>query len=227
MYSPKIESRAEDWFYHEFHKRTCARIDPQVKVKGDFKNYRLDFVVNNRDQKIAVEIDGKDYHDEDADYIRDKDILKNNTWLKGIVRFDAHDLIFNAPLVTLYFCKFHPEFIFRVNKPDELKHFSDLIKQTDDYWKGNSDRIDSSEFAIKNSIKYLRTLSVYDVDFLDSIDFDGGYKKTGYCVWFMPPEKYNKFQQDQYNYDIGSGEYPVPLEYCNKKYSTVREVINE
>lgn len=179
MYSPKIESRAEDWFYHEFHKRTCARIDPQVKVKGDFKNYRLDFVVNNRDKKIAVEIDGKDYHDEDADYIRDKDILKNNTWLKGIVRFDAHDLMFNAPLVTLYFCKFHPEFIFMVNKPDESKHISDLINQIDDFWKGNSDRIDSSEFAIKNAIKYLRTLSVYNVDFLDSIDFDGGYKKQG------------------------------------------------
>lgn len=60
-------------------------------------NYRLDYLIYDGDNKIAVELDGKDYHDKNRDSIRDKNILEE-TDIDYIIRFAGKSAFYNYNL---------------------------------------------------------------------------------------------------------------------------------
>ena len=96
------ESRAEHDFYHVFKKFTNAVFRPQFEVGP----YRLDYLIWENDKCIGVEIDGKDYHEINNDFERDKWIINNiDSNLQAIVRFKASDALYNARLCSLFLYK--------------------------------------------------------------------------------------------------------------------------
>jgi very-short-patch-repair endonuclease len=118
MYNNKIGSHAEDWFYHEFRKRSRIPIEQQYIVG----KYRIDFVVTDpsNGRKIGIEIDGKMYHNTEQDSVRDSRII-NNSDISCIVRFEAHDLMYNAPFITIALLKKFPSLFNNEHSLDKIK----------------------------------------------------------------------------------------------------------
>lgn len=86
------DSVAEANFIHVAQKWSNCKIVPQADGDG----YRADFVFDDR---IVVEIDGKEYHNTDKDYIRDQKVIKD---YPNIVRFTASDAIHNPSFCVMY-----------------------------------------------------------------------------------------------------------------------------
>lgn len=230
MYLPNIESKAEDWFYHEFKKRSNAEITPQKIVRGDFKKYRHDFIIRSANNDfIAIEVDGKNYHNEKKDYARDCDILKNNSWLSAIIRFDAHDMVYNSPLATIFICNFFPVFVFGAGKEKEsLKVKLSIIER---YKSGLNIKTHSRiHKSIKDAEKYLEfSLNVFNVSDAGYTYNKNDYLRQKYAMYFMPNENINVFT-DAINDQQGDAEYQEefnPLDFCVRKTSTVRFLNNK
>jgi very-short-patch-repair endonuclease len=97
--SQDCESYPESMFVHVLQKWTDCHVESQVVGKG----YRADFVLDNR---IVVEIDGKDYHNDKDDYIRDQKVLKD---FEHVIRFRASDALYNASLCCVHLIKAYPK----------------------------------------------------------------------------------------------------------------------
>jgi very-short-patch-repair endonuclease len=89
------ESPIEEDFLHCFYKVKAENvsINGQEICQTRLGNFRLDFVITTGSRKIAIECDGKDYHDKERDKLRDEAILET-----GFV-----DTIYRIPGKGLWF----------------------------------------------------------------------------------------------------------------------------
>lgn len=70
-----------------------TEIKPQVWLKGESgQNYRPDFLLTRDYWRLAIEIDGAEFHEHERDYARDQDLLAADTRL-GIFRIWAKDAV--------------------------------------------------------------------------------------------------------------------------------------
>ena len=89
----KLESPLEEFFIHHLEKYISHQtvIIPQYKVKTVTGNFRLDFVLQIGERKIGIECDGKDFHHEWHDELRDAMILGGGA-VDTIYRFRGKDI---------------------------------------------------------------------------------------------------------------------------------------
>lgn len=92
----KLESPLEIMFIETIEKylRGNSEITPQYEVETLAGTFRLDFLLTIGDQKIGVECDGKEFHDEWRDEWRDALILGSDE-IDTIYRFRGSDLYLN------------------------------------------------------------------------------------------------------------------------------------
>jgi very-short-patch-repair endonuclease len=199
MYNDKIESPAEDWFYHEIKKRIDGKIEQQEIVNTGKKKYRVDFLLTGYDGMpvVAVEIDGKKYHNELSDSKRDKEIIKNVDW-DCIVRFQAHDLVYNAPLATISLCQISPML---------FGDFDKMFKAMDD------------------ARAYLITLGVPKISF-NGVSTRNGYSLMNYTVYWMNHELQDQYFKEC-DAAMLVGELIEPDKFCIQKHTSVKVMWND
>ena len=73
----RCDSPIEDLFYYDFQKVMSEEgtIHRQVECLTPVGAFRLDFMLQLPDRRVGFECDGKDFHDEEADSIRDRAII--------------------------------------------------------------------------------------------------------------------------------------------------------
>ena len=100
------DSQAEFSFAHEFQKYSRIELIQQYEING----YRVDFKIND----VAVEIDGKKYHDYESDIVRDKRIIGDD--IKSIIRFKAENSFFNPSFCAWFVLNYMNEPLNRITK---------------------------------------------------------------------------------------------------------------
>ena len=93
----KLESPIESLFIDAFEKYISSRVEiyPQHEVYTPWGMFRLDFLIQLGEKKIAIECDGKDFHDAYRDEWRDALILGSKQ-VDSIYRFRGKDLFWNV-----------------------------------------------------------------------------------------------------------------------------------
>ena len=89
------ESPIEEDFLHCFYKVKAVNVS--IKGQEDCQtrlgNFRIDFVITTGSRRIAIECDGKDYHDKERDKLRDEAILETG-FVDTIYRIPGRSLCF-------------------------------------------------------------------------------------------------------------------------------------
>lgn len=207
-------------------------------VPANGKDYRLDFLLSIGDYSIGVEVDGKKYHDVNRDYKRDSAILNSHKNISAIVRFQAHDLIYNAPLVTIFMCKMFPEIM---RRPKRVRDCFGVVDIESMLWGGD---INKTELCANDSYgsaqRYLNVLDVYDITSLPNHRILG-YTRYGYFVRFMDSNCHDKYSEAlDYSYEnpteqwdndsmryVIKPEHVDPLDYCKTKETYVSVLENK
>jgi hypothetical protein len=111
-YKPPYESEIEDIFAYNISKYLDQNTElfSQHEVETICGKYRIDFVLkNNSTDFIAIECDGKKYHDKYRDEWRDAMIL-GSTSIAAIYRIKGSDIFYYINDVIFIFSKINPEF---------------------------------------------------------------------------------------------------------------------
>jgi hypothetical protein len=92
-YRPPFESPIEDAFAWVLSKHIGEQVEllPQVEVKTFAGSFRVDLLARSPNRRIAIECDGRDYHDYRRDMFRDSIIL-GETSIDGVYRFRGTDI---------------------------------------------------------------------------------------------------------------------------------------
>lgn len=239
MWHPKIENNTEDWFYHEFQKRTSAKIIPQYEAPVKNSPYRLDFVIHGVNNLVGIEVDGSEYHDLKKDSVRDRRIINNYSDINSIIRFEAHDVYFNAPLVTIFICNHFPDLVFRYGGSLDRRFHTGMDFKSLRNEDGSSieNCIDKS---LKDAYSYLKIREVHRVEPL-TVKEEHGYKVYTYATYFIPPGKRSEYYNDQdkanqvleevWDYEnqrfVHKPTEVNPLDYCVEKLSKISVMYNE
>src|SRR6185369_911240 len=74
----RCDSPIEDLFYYDFQKVMSedGTIHRQVECPTPIGTFRLDFMLQLPARRVGFECDGKDFHNEEADSIRDRAIIE-------------------------------------------------------------------------------------------------------------------------------------------------------
>lgn len=125
-----LESPIEEWFIETFEKYISpqARIYPQYEVITASGNFRIDFLIQLGDKKIAIECDGKDFHDNYRDEWRDAVILGYEK-VDTIYRFRGKDLYWNANDCVHIIFHYNEEFFSSRYKYNFPRLISDDLKE--------------------------------------------------------------------------------------------------
>ena len=134
------------YLHHDTH------LDTQVSVETITGTYRLDFVAHREGRKVAVECDGKDFHDEGRDEWRDAMILGAEA-VDVIYRFRGRDINYHIEDCLFVVSQWEPHIfslrgLLQLNgsASDEARHylernsaerscFHNIIYKTDSEWK--------------------------------------------------------------------------------------------
>lgn len=75
----QLESPLEEIFIQQFEKFVNDRFEiiPQYEIRNSAGLFRLDFLLRSNDYLVAIELDGKEFHDEWRDEWRDALMLGN------------------------------------------------------------------------------------------------------------------------------------------------------
>lgn len=114
--SEKIESPLERAFWHEASKckAEVAECDAQVQCG----RYRVDALIKTLEgRSIAVELDGASYHDEEADWERDKEILFGR-FVDEIIRIPFAAMWYFGRATFCVLAQWHP--MFTLKKPSSV-----------------------------------------------------------------------------------------------------------
>lgn len=97
LYQPPYDSPIEEIFAWHCTKYLCSSVafDTQVELDTRHGQFRMDFVLTDADQKVAVECDGHEFHDPFRDEFRDA-ILLGEDHLETIYHFRGCDLTYHA-----------------------------------------------------------------------------------------------------------------------------------
>ncbi|KFF76064.1 hypothetical protein HX13_01610 [Chryseobacterium sp. P1-3] len=101
----QLESPLEEIFIQQFEKFVNDRFEiiPQYEVRNSAGLFRLDFLLKSNDYMVAIELDGKEFHDEWRDEWRDAHMLGNGQ-VDCIYRFRGKDITtyINECIYSLY-----------------------------------------------------------------------------------------------------------------------------
>jgi len=108
----KCESPLESRFALSLIRRLHpnAHLESQVSVDTICGRFRLDFVVTRRGRMVAVECDGKDYHDEGRDEWRDAMVLGAEA-VDVIYRFRGSDLTYHLNDCLFLISQWEPDLV--------------------------------------------------------------------------------------------------------------------
>lgn len=106
-YKPPYDSPIEDLFaWHcQKHLSTNVRFDSQVNVQTQHGLLRIDFVLDGR---VAVECDGRDFHEDLRDEIRDA-VLLGEGHFKTVYHFRGCDITYHPDDCIWLMSKLNPE----------------------------------------------------------------------------------------------------------------------
>ena len=134
-YTP-CDSPIEDIFYVEFQKRmrrVGVTIERQVVCPVLGKNCRLDFLITQNERKIGVECDGKEFHSETEDCIRDEWICRVHGFDR-IYRISGRDLWFRTHDIMHLLLMQEPR-LFSVRGQDHIEHLATPGQEYEDMYK--------------------------------------------------------------------------------------------
>jgi len=96
-YSP-CDSPIEDIFYIQIQKYLSSEceVNRQFECKTKIGTFYLDFLIRLGERKLGFECDGKDFHDMNQDWIRDKAIIDAQL-VDRIFRVRGRDIVYNLP----------------------------------------------------------------------------------------------------------------------------------
>lgn len=103
----ECESQLEADFLYDAKKYTHCDIAVQVPCPTPWGEFRVDFVFDITGEKVAVECDGKDFHDLVRDEWRDAAILGSGL-VNEIVRLRGCDLYYRAEDCLFVLMQWHP-----------------------------------------------------------------------------------------------------------------------
>lgn len=128
-YDPPYDSPIEDLFVVNAIKylHEDARLDKQVEVPTICGTYYLDFVATCGDQRMAVECDGRDFHDEYRDEWRDALILGAGA-VDVIYRLRGCDLTYHVEDLLYLMSRFDPYFFSERGQINLRKLAADEVK---------------------------------------------------------------------------------------------------
>lgn len=94
-YAPPYDSPIEDTFAYHYVKYASDEVNmnPQLKVTTLCGRFIIDFVLFTSDQRIGIECDGREFHDESRDEWRDAMILGEGH-IDAIYRLRGRDLTY-------------------------------------------------------------------------------------------------------------------------------------
>jgi hypothetical protein len=89
----QLESPLEEIFIQQFEKFVNDRFEiiPQYEIRNSAGLFRLDFLLKSNDYLVAIELDGKEFHDEWRDEWRDA-LMLGNGQIDCIYRFRGKDI---------------------------------------------------------------------------------------------------------------------------------------
>lgn len=89
----QLESPLEEIFIQQFEKFVNDRFEiiPQYEIRNSAGLFRLDFLLRSNDYSVAIELDGKEFHDEWRDEWRDA-VMLGNGQVDCIYRFRGKDI---------------------------------------------------------------------------------------------------------------------------------------
>lgn len=120
------DSPIEDIFAWHCRKylRDDIEFDSQVEIDTKHGKFFIDFVISTKDYKLAVECDGKDFHEGHRDEIRDAIILGEGH-LDTIYRFRGSDLTY-SPTECVWLMSVIDPIIFSRRGIVQLEHLNRL-----------------------------------------------------------------------------------------------------
>jgi hypothetical protein len=111
VYSPPYDSPIEDAFAFNIVKYLEKGVEliPQYEVITSRGKFILDFILKTPNKEIiAIECDGREYHDFFRDAFRDAFILKEND-IDEIIRFTGKYINYYFEACLFFMLKYHPE----------------------------------------------------------------------------------------------------------------------
>lgn len=90
---PVYESPLEEYFASQLKRYLGPEtlLTPQVEIDTRFSRFRLDFVASRNEFAVGIECDGKEFHDEGRDALRDILIVETGK-VANVVRFRGTDI---------------------------------------------------------------------------------------------------------------------------------------
>lgn len=122
----KFQSPIEERMHHILTRSILKSVSicQQHKVKTDSGIKRLDFLLQtNGGRRVAIECDGKEWHDAEKDSVRDAAILRSKL-VDRIIRFRGCDIWHRDIDVMWLLCEFAPE-LFHWSKRRHLRGCAD------------------------------------------------------------------------------------------------------
>ncbi len=109
FYNPPYDSPIEDLFALSFSKYLNPEIQfvPQFKISTICGTFRMDFIIKYSKNIIAIECDGKEFHNSGRDEWRDAMILGSSK-IDEIYRFKGADITYHIDDVLNFIMKDHP-----------------------------------------------------------------------------------------------------------------------
>ncbi|KAA3608828.1 MAG: hypothetical protein D8M58_19010 [Calditrichaeota bacterium] len=145
--SPPFESPLEETFNNRLIPLLKKNVNliPQYEVETICNNFRLDFFIGHKKQKIGIELDGPTTHDQKAqiyDYWRDSVILSEKH-VDKIYRISGQGLIDNLNVIMIKLFKIIPQFLdldkqknIVLSDADIDKEFEIIVESMDDVGRG-------------------------------------------------------------------------------------------
>jgi hypothetical protein len=143
-----VESPIEAEFYGLLSKTASG--NNGIRKQVTFGKYRVDFLFESFGKKIAIELDGKQFHNYQRDMNRDRDLL--NGYVDEIIRIPGAAIYAFPNLTMIGLSKWHPRF--SITEETTTMSLEDFYKERDkvirDYDSGQSDHVETYENDVKD-----------------------------------------------------------------------------
>lgn len=106
---PNCDSPIENKFQHDLLKfpHDLTKITRQFPVPCSLKTYRIDFVLEKDGRRVGLECDGKEFHDQFIDCVRDEEIIRSGL-IQRIIRIPGTDICYNRHEVLTILNRLEP-----------------------------------------------------------------------------------------------------------------------
>ena|SRR5436190_12401087 len=130
FYDPPYDSPIEDWFAINAIKYLdeAAQMEKQVDAPTPWGTFRMDFLLTGGGPRVAIECDGRDYHDQYRDEWRDALLLGTNA-TDTIYHFRGADLHYHVADLLYLLMRWEPHLFSDRGKTNLARLASAQVKQ--------------------------------------------------------------------------------------------------